>query len=166
MASILSRPQCVNHIAMVAQLFYGICMTSKSSFKWMPGQRQAIIWTNVGILLIGPIGTNISEIVIEIHTFSLKQMHLKMSPAKWHLLCLDLNELMPVPYTMSSPNILHHYSFISNVTWEGMIWDVIWVPCLTCVSPLSLYYYMQWYAIVSHVTWKVSGRESGRSQAN
>ena len=28
-----------------------------------PGRRQAIIWTNDGILLIGPLGTNISEIL-------------------------------------------------------------------------------------------------------
>ena len=32
----------------------------------LPGQRQAIIWTNAGILLIGPLGTNFSEISIEI----------------------------------------------------------------------------------------------------
>ena len=33
-----------------------------------PGRRQAIIWTNAGILLIGPLGTNFSEILSEIHT--------------------------------------------------------------------------------------------------
>ena len=48
-----------------------------------PGWRQAIIWTNVGILLIGPLGTNFSEILIEIHTFSFRKMHLKMSSGKW-----------------------------------------------------------------------------------
>ena len=42
-----------------------------------PGRHQAIIWTNAGILLIGPLGTNFSELLIEIHTFSLKKMHLK-----------------------------------------------------------------------------------------
>ena len=31
-----------------------------------PGRRQAIIWTNAGLLLIGPLGTNFSEILIEI----------------------------------------------------------------------------------------------------
>ena len=31
-----------------------------------PGRRQAIIWTNTGILLIGPLGINFSEIWIEI----------------------------------------------------------------------------------------------------
>ena len=38
----------------------------------LPGQHQAIIWTNVGILLIEPLGTKFSEILIEMHTFSLK----------------------------------------------------------------------------------------------
>ena len=44
-----------------------------------PGRRQAIIWTNARILLIGPLGTNFSEILIEIYTFPFKKMHLKMS---------------------------------------------------------------------------------------
>ena len=61
-----------------------------------PGRRQAIIWTNAGILLIGPLGTNFSEILIESHTFSFKKMHLKMSSAKWRPFCLGLNELMLV----------------------------------------------------------------------
>ena len=44
-----------------------------------PGWRQAITWTNVGILLIGPLVTNFSEMLIEIHTFSFKKIHLKMA---------------------------------------------------------------------------------------
>ena len=32
-----------------------------------PDRHQAIIWTNIGILLIGPLGTNFSEILIEIY---------------------------------------------------------------------------------------------------
>ena len=34
-----------------------------------PSRRQAIILTNAGMLLIGPLGTNFSEILIEINTF-------------------------------------------------------------------------------------------------
>ena len=56
------------------------------------GRRQAIIWTNAGILLIGPLGRNVSEILIAIYTFSLKKMHLKMS-GKWQPFCLGLNVL-------------------------------------------------------------------------
>ena len=58
-----------------------------------PDRRQAIIWTNAGILLIEPLETNFSEIFIEIHAFSFKKMHLKMSSAKWSPFCLGLNEL-------------------------------------------------------------------------
>ena len=59
-----------------------------------PGRRQAIIWTNAGILLIGPLGTNFSEISIKILTFSFTKMHLKVSSAKWRPFCLGLNVLM------------------------------------------------------------------------
>ena len=58
-----------------------------------PGRRKAIIWTNAGILLIGPWGTNCSEIWIGIHTFSLKKIHLKMSSVKWRPFCLGINVL-------------------------------------------------------------------------
>ena len=58
-----------------------------------PGRRQAIIWTNTGILLIGILGTNFSEIFIEIQAFSFKKMHLKMSFGKWRPSCLGLNVL-------------------------------------------------------------------------
>ena len=58
-----------------------------------PGRRQAITWTNVGILLIGPLGINFSEMLIEIHAFSFKKIHLKMSSEKWRLFCLGLNVL-------------------------------------------------------------------------
>ena len=56
-------------------------------------QRKAIIWTNAGILLIGPLGTNFSEILIEIHRFSFTKIRLKMLAAKWRLFCLGLNVL-------------------------------------------------------------------------
>ena len=59
-----------------------------------PSRRQAIIWTNAGILLIGPSGTNFSEILIDIITFSFKKMRLKVSSAKWRPCCLGLNVLM------------------------------------------------------------------------
>ena len=58
-----------------------------------PGRRQVIISTNAGILLIEPLRTNFSEISIEIHTFSFKEMHLKMSSGKWRPFYLDLNVL-------------------------------------------------------------------------
>ena len=62
----------------------------------LPGQRQAIIWSNAELLLIEPLGTNFSEISIGIQTFSFKKMHLNMSSAKWQPFFLGLNELISV----------------------------------------------------------------------
>ena len=59
-----------------------------------PSRRQAIIYTNAGILLIKPLGTNFSEILIAIYTFSFKKMYLKTSFRKWRPFCFDLNGLM------------------------------------------------------------------------
>ena len=58
-----------------------------------PGRRQVIFWTKAGILLIGTLETNFSEILIECHSFSFKKIHMKMSSAKWRPFCLGLNEL-------------------------------------------------------------------------
>ena len=62
-----------------------------------PGQRQAIIGTNAGIMLIWTVGTNFSEILSEIRTFSFKKTYLNMSSAKWRPFCLGLNVLMHLP---------------------------------------------------------------------
>ena len=75
-----------------------ICVNKLTIFSsdngLLPGRRQAIIWTNTGILLIGPLGTNFSEILIEIQIFSFKKMGLNVSSAKWRPFCLGLNVLI------------------------------------------------------------------------
>ena len=58
-----------------------------------PGRRRAIIWTNAGLLLIGPLRTNFSEILFEMHTFLFKTMHLNLSSEKWKPFCLGLSVL-------------------------------------------------------------------------
>ena len=57
-----------------------------------PGRRQAIIWTNAGLLLIGPLGKNFNEMLMKIRSFSFKKMRLKVSSAKWRPIFLGLNE--------------------------------------------------------------------------
>ena len=57
---------------------------------------KAIIWTNDGILLIWPSGTNFSEMLIGIHIFSLKKMHLKMPSGYRRPFCLGLNVLRQI----------------------------------------------------------------------
>ena len=61
-----------------------------------PGRRQAIIWTRAKILLIGPLGTNFSEILIGTETFSLKKMHLKMASVLSRLQCVNYAKWVPV----------------------------------------------------------------------
>ena len=57
-----------------------MCVSKRTTFGWdnglSPGWRQAIMWTNAEILFIEPRGTNFSETLIEICTFSFKKMHL------------------------------------------------------------------------------------------
>ena len=65
-----------------------------------PGRRQAIIWTNAGIVLIGPLGTNFIEILIEILTISFKKMRFKVAALKWRPFCLGLNGLMTMVSTL------------------------------------------------------------------
>ena len=72
-----------------------------------PDRRQAIIWTNAGLLSIGPLQTYFSENLIKIQQFSMKKMHMKMSSAKWRSLCLGLNVLTETKCNHSS----HFYNF-------------------------------------------------------
>ena len=58
-----------------------------------PGRRQAIIGTNIRILLIWPLRTNFSDILIGIQTLSFRKIHLKMSSVKWRPFRLCLNAL-------------------------------------------------------------------------
>ena len=103
------------------------------------GRRQAIIWTNAGILLIETLGTNFNEILIEIHTFSFKKMHLKISSAKWRPFCLGLNMLSityPCPGCMLQLSSARPtgclrciYDLVLCVAWNQFIIDR---SCLYC----------------------------------
>ena len=82
---------CLTHWGRVTHICVSKLTIIGSDNGLSPGRRQAIIWTNAGILLIRPLGTNFSEMLIEILAFSFKKMRLKVSSAKWRPFCLDLN---------------------------------------------------------------------------
>ena len=90
-----------------------------------PGGRQAIIWPNGEIFLIGPLGINSSEILIASNTFSFMKMHLKMSSAKWRLFRFGLNELITTGRACHpGGHHLNHYpgTFCSNLgAWQTTI---------------------------------------------
>ena len=84
---------CLTHWGRVTHICVSKLTIIGSDNGLSPRRRQAIIWTNAGILSIGHLGTNFSEILIEILTFSFKKMHLKMSSGKWRPFCVGLNVL-------------------------------------------------------------------------
>ena len=63
----------LTHWGRVTQIFVSKLTIIDSDNGLSPGRRQAIIWTNVEILLIEPLETNVSEISIKIYTFSFKK---------------------------------------------------------------------------------------------
>ena len=83
----------LTHWGRVTHIFVSKLTIIDSDNSLSPRPCQAIIWTIVGIVLIQILGTNFSEILIEIHTFSFKKMHLKMSSGEWSPFCLGLNVL-------------------------------------------------------------------------
>ena len=93
-----------------------------------PGRRHAIIWTNAGILLIGPLGTNFSEMLSEIQTFSLKKIRLKMSSAKCYPFCLGLNELIDI-----------HWLDHCTVTLGTLLTRLIFFMCILTLYHTKLY---------------------------
>ena len=130
----------------------------------LPGRRQAIIWTYAGILVIRPLGTNYSKVLTEIHTFSFKKMHLKMS-AKWRIFCLSLNVLRAVHllkycslwkqqwqhgYDNYKPFVSNHISKLMNKrNWMktyfnkggSLIFLLMYIPCFECQPKLYLHQY-------------------------
>ena len=98
-----------------------------------PDRRQAIIWANAGLWLIGPLGTNFSEILIEILTFSFKKMHLKVLSAKRWPFCLGPNVLMWwASFLKSSVHIniwLAHVYHINLVEGLQLFSQFHWIKC-------------------------------------
>ena len=83
-----SQNICLTHWGRVTHICVGNLTIIGSDNGLSPGRCQAISWTNIGILLIGPLGTNFSEMLIEIHTFSFKKIYFYMSSGKWRPFCL------------------------------------------------------------------------------
>ena len=83
----------LTHWGWVTHIYVSTLTIIGSDNDLAPGPCQAITWTSAGILLIGPLGTNLGEILIEIYTFKFREMHLKMSSGKWRPFCLGLTVL-------------------------------------------------------------------------
>ena len=137
------------------------CVGKLTTIGWdnglSPERRQAIIWTNAGILLIGPLGTNFSEILIECHSISFMKMHMKMSSWKWRPSCLGLNVLNHCGLAMTSgdKDLGQHWSgmgLLPDGTKPSQIAKFMgptWGPLGSCrpqLGPMNL-------AIRDYLTW-------------
>ena len=109
-----------------------------------PCRRQAIIWTNAGILLIGPLGTNFSEILIEIHTFSFKKMHLKMSSGKWPPFCLGLNVLISVHMSKVFNDILSRRQEVGANRLLYVFGSLYLTELIVCVACIFISRWVEW----------------------
>ena len=88
---VLKNTVMLTHWGRVTHICVGKLIIIGSDNGLSPDRRQAIIWTNAGLLLIGPLQTYFNENLIKMQQFSLKKMHVKMSSAKWRPSCLGLN---------------------------------------------------------------------------
>ena len=85
-----------------------------------PMTRQAIIWTDAGILFIEPLGTHFSKISIEIHIFSFKK-----TPSHYHhcanFIWRHWTYEMPVRYNLSSVRVTSSiFSQLSIIQYVGL----------------------------------------------
>ena len=96
----------LTHRGRVTHICVSTLTISDSDDGLSPGRRKAIIQTSAGKLLIGPLGTNFSEILSEIHIFSFKNNHLKLSSAKLRPFGFGLNVLMQ---TQTLYQVTNHY---------------------------------------------------------
>ena len=82
---------CLTHWGRVTHICVGkLIIIIGSDNDLSPDRRQAIIWTNAGLLSIGPLRTYFSENLIKKQQLSLSKMHVKMSSAKWRPSCLNV----------------------------------------------------------------------------
>ena len=115
-----------------------------------PGWHQATIWTNVGILLVRTLGTNLGDILSNIHIGSFKKMNFKMSSAKWRQFCLCLNEWMDLVSTLTSsyprapPQLspFHcHNSAVTEKVCYKKVYELTYLTLdkMTAISPTILW---------------------------
>ena len=96
----------LTHWGRATHICVGNITSISSDNGWSPDRRQAIIWTNAGILFIRPLGTSFNEMLIEILTFLFMKMGFKVSSAKWRPFCLGLNVLKEVDLLTIPVNIV------------------------------------------------------------
>ena len=125
-----------------------------------PCRRQAIIWTNAGILLIGSLGTTFSEILNEMLTFWFIKMRLKVSSAKWRPFCLGLNVLTQgsLLFLLSNGYQLKWPTLPKWTNLSGLLLaDWKWLPpiVITFNTLCLVKFYIQWCGALHWTRWRL-----------
>ena len=105
----------LTHWGQVTHIFIGNLPIIGSDNGLLPDRRQAIIWTNAGILLIGALGTNFREILIKVITFSFKKIRPEVSSGKRRPSCLGLN-VFTIEWLKSCPGPRQYSSSLNELT--------------------------------------------------
>ena len=99
----------LTHWGQVTHIFASNLTIIGSDNGLWPDWHQAIIETNSGRMLIGPLETNFNEILFEVRKFWYEKTNLKMLSAKWQPFCLGLNVLInqfvKAPHPQHSPRL-------------------------------------------------------------
>ena len=120
-----------------------------------PDRRQAIIWTNAGILLIWTLGTNFSEILIAILTFAFKKTCLKVSTAKRRPFCLGLNVLSCWRNRIYNHPIIQ----LEAITWAA--WCRFWTLVLV-ITARTAFLFKKWKITLGYALTKTSAKSRYR----
>ena len=151
-SKINSGPQGLTYWGRVAHISVSKHIIIGSDNGLSPERRQAIIWTNAAILLIGPLGTNFSEILIVIQTFSLKKICLKLLSAKCCSFRPGLNELIPCQEVVQ----VVCYQGTPMTPWAGAWGLCLYRASWDCVQQLPLINSLapgRCSCVITHISW-------------
>ena len=107
-----------------------------SSKGFLPVQFQTITWTNIDLLSIEPLATHFSEIQIEIQTFSVTKMHLKMSSrGRWvkHRNCCDMSGYLILSIIKLKKRTFSNHQHLKIFFWKSPLTVLYHVKTLNIV---------------------------------
>ena len=163
MIPVVNEIQCHSQPLLCGNSYIDEKITSKS--YWVPSHYLNQCWVIVNWVLVG----NLQEILVKIHQFSFKKMHLKMSSAKCHFvqtsICLCIMRCIA---SFSTPQVRSQSPIgAPQVPWwapQYNQWDVSFVILTNGglnktrhfnSSPTSATYMRQWigFALVQIMVW-------------
>ena len=110
----------LTHWGRVTHICVGNLDMISSDNGLLPRQRQAIMWTNAGILLNWPIATNFNEILIEIHTFSFKKIFWKIAAILSRPQCVKIRVFSRHFSCTMSTTYLYQIQAMLEIKWNKL----------------------------------------------